>query len=205
MYSIMRHVKMSYFRWGKLFFVSFQSFWPITLEVDGRVQLHSSGFLADFFDSMRRAMKNEGRKSVWCWAQMPEISRAVSIFTEAVCCLITHCWSHLPQTSGFKMLGPRVQHTGVCDLDSDGRGKQHRCRWFLGVCLGINIQVCKHVLVVSMLYGRNLLYRVTYSFWQPYSSMCKTNHWKNNQKSIWCPLLTSMTWYTDNYYNFYYY
>lgn len=154
MYNIMRHVKKSYFRSGKLFFVSFQNFWPITLEVDGRVQPRSPGFLADFFDSMKRAMKNEGRKSVWCWAQMPELSRAVSIFSEAVCCLITHCWSHLRQTSGFKMLGPRVQHTGICDLDLDGMGKQHR--WFLGVCLGINIKVCKHVSVVSMLYGAHL-------------------------------------------------
>lgn len=152
MYNIMRHVKKSYFRSGKLFFVSFQNFWPITLEVDGRVQPRSPGFFADFFDSMKRAMKNEGRKAVWCWAQMPELSRAVSIFSEAVCCLITHCWSHLPQTSGFKMLGPRVQHTGICD----GMGKQHRCRWFLGVCLGINIKVCKHVSFVSMLYGAHL-------------------------------------------------
>lgn len=38
-------------------------------------------------------------------AQMPELSRAASIFSEAVCCLITRCWSHLPQTLGFKLVG----------------------------------------------------------------------------------------------------
>lgn len=69
------------------------------------VQLVSYGLLADFFDSVTRAMKNERRKSVWCRAQMPELSRAASIFSEAVCCLITHCGSHLRQTSAFKRLG----------------------------------------------------------------------------------------------------
>lgn len=38
-------------------------------------------------------------------SQMPELSRAASIFSEAVCCLITRCWSHLAQTSGFKLVG----------------------------------------------------------------------------------------------------
>lgn len=32
------------------------------------------------------------------WAQMPTLSRAASIFSEAVCCLITRCGSHLPQS-----------------------------------------------------------------------------------------------------------
>lgn len=31
-------------------------------------------------------------------AQMPTLSRAASIFSEAVCCLITRCGSHLPQS-----------------------------------------------------------------------------------------------------------
>lgn len=33
------------------------------------------------------------------------LSRAASMFSEAVCCLITHCGSHLPQTSEFTCLG----------------------------------------------------------------------------------------------------
>ena len=69
-------------------------------------------------------MKNGRVKQVWCRhrCQSEEaLSRAASMFSEAVCCLITHCGSHLPQTSEFTRSGQG--HIALAsDLDLDAVG-----------------------------------------------------------------------------------
>lgn len=51
---------------------------------------------------------------------------AASMFSEAVCCLITHGGSHLPQTPRGHALGPKVRGARRCDLDLEKNRNIHR-------------------------------------------------------------------------------
>lgn len=89
------------------------NFWPPLLSL--AVSLSS----VDWDQELKKAMKDGSVEDVWSRCHNQELlSRTAAMFSESVCCLITHCGSHLPHT----FLPP------LSLLTCSGRG---RCVWFL--------------------------------------------------------------------------